>query len=568
VEATTGEHALRLAIEVTPAAIVVGAAPHGDVATLCHQLKAAPGTAAIPVIHTSSSGERRPSEPLKCPADVCLGSRVKQQTLVATLKSAVHPSVAARPGEEPSPRRHIAAETGTRRHVEAVEKLEELVAVSTGSPKFYVASQTERLHPGVTQGEHRDRDITSAAFAPAKARKTMLPNLTSAARILSSVLDSTVEGVIISDEAGMILASSKRTAEILGDIASNCSGREVALLDSPEIYGADGCTRVPDGFGRLVRLACSGCETRDIELFVRAKDPAGTWVLCDAVPLRRENGRVGGCLLTIRDISARKRAEDAVAATQRELEEKTGKLALSNEKLARSNRELQQFASVVGHDVKSPLSTISTLTTWLCEEYGDTMDSEARAYVACLQKAVQRIDTLVTAVQEYARLGSAQRRPSAQVDCSEALAWVMASLQPEIRASAAVVTFSPLPVVCMNGNDLEQVLHHLVLNAVRYGRPGVPPKVHVSAERTGKDWVFSVSDNGAGVDVKDPETLFEPLGRMHSSDSSGAGLGLAICRRIVELYGGRIWLKSILAEGSIFCFSIPVDPEGTEPPSP
>jgi PAS domain S-box-containing protein len=414
------------------------------------------------------------------------------------------------------------------------------------------------MHATATLPENRFRDIRSGSLASGKTRSAV-PNPANVEAILSSMLENTVEAMIISDAAGTILATSKSAAGIFGDIMNDCRGRAVALLDSCEVYSYDGQTPAVSPFARLARLARNGHETRNEEFFVRARDLEGFWVLCDAVPLPVAGSGGCGCLLTIRDITPRKRAEDALA-------ERATKLALSNEKLAKSIHELQQFTSVVAHDVKSPLSTVSTLTTWLWEEFGDRMDSEAQSYVACVQKAIQRMDTLVNAAHEYARLASAHKPTAAQAEAAETLAWVIASLEPEIRSRCGSVTSSPLPVVYMNCKDLEQVFHQLISNALRYGRPGVPPRIHVSATRAGTDWVFAVRDNGAGIDAKDSERLFEPLGRIYASDNSGAGLGLAICRRIMELHRGHIWLNSRVGEGSTFCFSIPAEPEGSEPP--
>jgi signal transduction histidine kinase len=535
--------------------------PHGNLATLCHQLKAAPDTAGIPVIHVSTTERQGSSGPVQCSADVCLSSEVKARTLVGTLKSVVLARAIAQDTESRA-RSAVAGQT-LNRYVDAVGKLDEMLAVSSGSTPLCLEPQLGHMRASALR-ENRYPDTRKGSLT--SGTSSVFPIPAHADAILSAVLENTSEAMFISDTAGMILATSKSTVAIFGDIVNDCKGRAVALLDSCDVYGSDGHTPAAGAFARLVRLACQGHDTRDLQMFVRSP-VNGFWVSCDAVPLPVAGSRACGCLLTIRDITPRKRADDVLAAGQRELEERTTKLTLSNEKLSRANRELQHFTSVVAHDVKSPLSTVSTLTTWLWEEFADRMDSEGRSYVACVQKAIQRMNRLVNAAHEYARLASSQKPPVAQADAAETLAWVMASLEPEIRATRGAVTSSPLPAVYMNGKDLEQVFQHLISNGLKYGRSDVPPRVHVAAARTGDEWVFSVTDNGAGIDAKDSERLFEPLGRIYTSDGSGAGLGLAICRKIIELHGGRIWLASTGRDGSTFCFSIPDEPDRIDPPA-
>ncbi|MGH9627085.1 MAG: sensor histidine kinase [Bryobacteraceae bacterium] len=231
-------------------------------------------------------------------------------------------------------------------------------------------------------------------------------------------------------------------------------------------------------------------------------------------------------------------------------------LEKANQRLERSNRDLLHFASVVAHELKSPLSTISAMSTWLCEEYESRLDSEAQEYLEFMNKAVCRMNMLVDAVFQYSKADAARQLAVEQVNAGEILRWALANLHSEIRASRAVITFDPLPEVQGGENELAQIFQNLVSNAIRYSKPGQTPRVQVTASESEQEWTFSIADNGIGIEPQHSERIFNLFERLNP-EGPGIGLGLSICRKVVEKHGGRIWVESKKNKGSTFRFTLP-----------
>ncbi|MGH9627520.1 MAG: sensor histidine kinase [Bryobacteraceae bacterium] len=198
--------------------------------------------------------------------------------------------------------------------------------------------------------------------------------------------------------------------------------------------------------------------------------------------------------------------------------------------MERSNREFRHFASVVAHDLKSPLGTIGTMSTWLIEEYGDRLDENAKEYLNYMGKAVQSMNTLVTATLQYSRVEDDLGELSEEVDSDEVLAWTLMTLSAEIKQRQAAVTSGRLPKLACREHTLVQLFQNLISNALRYGAPGSCPSIHVSAIRSATEWTFSVADNGIGIDPADTDRIFELFERVNK-DGEGMGIGLSICRK-------------------------------------
>lgn len=225
----------------------------------------------------------------------------------------------------------------------------------------------------------------------------------------------------------------------------------------------------------------------------------------------------------------------------------------SRQRLEQSNRDLHHFASVIAHDLKSPLSTISAMSTWLSEEYGSQLDSGAQEYLKFINDAVGRMNTLVDAVLQYSKAEA--QAPLEQVNSGEVLRWVLANLNSGIHLNNAVITFDALPEVKIGESELAEIFQNLVSNAIRYGKPGQIPEIHVTASQSAREWTFSITDNGIGIAPEHSERIFNVFERL-SPDGPGIGLGLSICRKIVEKLGGRIWVESELNQGSTFRFTV------------
>ena len=246
-----------------------------------------------------------------------------------------------------------------------------------------------------------------------------------------------------------------------------------------------------------------------------------------------------------KDITARKQAE---AARTRLLTE-----------VQRANEELQQFAYIVSHDLNEPLRTITNFLQLLTRRLPDTLDAEAAEYLAFVEEGAQRLRHLLADLLAYTRAGG-EGQEVAAVDGNALLARVLADLQLAIAESGATITQDPLPTVWGDATRLGRVMQNLIGNALKFRGP-TPPQVHVSAQREGKQWRFSVRDNGIGIDPAQAGRLFQVFQRLHTrKEYPGTGIGLAICKKIVEQHGGQIWVESELGKGATFFFTLPAAP--------
>jgi light-regulated signal transduction histidine kinase (bacteriophytochrome) len=231
---------------------------------------------------------------------------------------------------------------------------------------------------------------------------------------------------------------------------------------------------------------------------------------------------------------------------------------LANHRLSRSNDELQSFAYVAAHDLKSPLRTISAMTELLRRKLEGRLDDDGVQIAAHLQTSAEKMAMLISDLLDYSKAAAVSESASQSVDCSALLAVTVAGLESQIRATGAKVTWDRLPVVQAD-NRLSGVFQNLIENALKY-RNEEPPEIHVSAQRCGDEWVLSVRDNGIGFDMQYAERIFTPFQRLHGAEEyEGNGIGLAICKKTIERFGGTIRAESKLGVGSTFYFSLPAN---------
>ncbi|HZX31488.1 MAG TPA: ATP-binding protein [Rhodocyclaceae bacterium] len=303
-------------------------------------------------------------------------------------------------------------------------------------------------------------------------------------------------------------------------------------------------------------------ESYRSELRLLAADGSWRWILSQAVaPERDADGRALRLVGTHTDITERKEAEAEIRRLNTELEERvqqrTVQLKQSNEALMLSNMELQRFAHATAHDLQTPLRSIVGFSQLLRQELKPRLDERTDEWLELVIDNTRRLQTLIQELLDYSRL-DAQARPFEPVDLGEILGQVAATLAPAIGDSGAEVEGGPLPTVMADRGQMVLLLQNLVENGIKYNRSR-PPRVTVSAERQDGEWVIAVADNGIGIDPKYHERIFEIFRRLHSHQQiPGTGIGLAICQRIVERHGGRLWVESRPGEGSVFRFSLPV----------
>jgi signal transduction histidine kinase len=251
------------------------------------------------------------------------------------------------------------------------------------------------------------------------------------------------------------------------------------------------------------------------------------------------------------------------ARMRRERRRGQEQLRRSVEELARSNTELEQFAYVVSHDLQEPLRMVASYVQLLEERYKDQLDSNAREFIAYAVDGATRMKQMITDLLTYSRTGK-NGKAIVAVACEAALGQACADLRACITEAAAEISHGPLPTVPGDAAQFSHLFQNLIGNAIKF-RSQAPPRVHVSAEQSGEEWVFSVRDNGIGLDPQFADRIFMVFQRLHGhEDYPGTGIGLAIARKIVEHRGGRIWVESEPGKGATFRFTVPVRPPEAE----
>jgi PAS domain S-box-containing protein len=242
------------------------------------------------------------------------------------------------------------------------------------------------------------------------------------------------------------------------------------------------------------------------------------------------------------DVTERKQAKEALAEHGREL--------------ARSNAELEQFAYVASHDLQEPLRMVASYVQLLQRRYKGRLDADADEFIRFAVDGATRMQRLINDLLAYSQVGTTGKR-FAPTACDDVLDEVLANMATTIGEVGATVVREKLPTVPADRTQLVQLFQNLIGNAVKF-RSDEPPTVHVSACKRGTDWVFAVRDNGVGIDERHRERIFAIFQRLHGrAEYPGMGIGLALCRKIVERHKGRIWVESHVGKGSVFCFTIP-----------
>jgi light-regulated signal transduction histidine kinase (bacteriophytochrome) len=252
------------------------------------------------------------------------------------------------------------------------------------------------------------------------------------------------------------------------------------------------------------------------------------------------------------ELSEAKNQLEAKVSQLQAAEQQMGQQA---KELARSNAELEQFAYVASHDLQEPLRMVSSFTQLLAKRYKGRLDPDADEFINYAVDGATRMQQLIKELLAYCRVGT-ESQAFIPVDCEEVLARVLIDLRVAIEESRAEVTHGPLPTVPGNHLHLAQLFQNLISNAIKY-RAEAPPRIHVSATVEGGHWKLSVLDNGIGFGPEAADQIFLLFGRLHAADQHpGTGIGLAICKKIVELHGGRIWAESQPGQGTTFHFTL------------
>ncbi|HET9598561.1 MAG TPA: ATP-binding protein [Anaeromyxobacteraceae bacterium] len=241
------------------------------------------------------------------------------------------------------------------------------------------------------------------------------------------------------------------------------------------------------------------------------------------------------------------------AAAEQALREKT-------DALARSNAELEQFAYVASHDLQEPLRMVSSYMQLFEKRYAGQVDAQAQKYINYAVEGAKRMQALIGGLLEFSRVGRVDE-PFGVVDTGAALDHALLNLRSAVEESRAAVTRGPLPSVTGNASRLAQVFQNLVGNAIKFRKRDETPSIHVAAAPLARDWLFSVRDNGIGIDPQYLDRIFVIFQRLHTrAEYPGTGIGLSICKKVIERHGGRIWVESQPGAGATFQFTLPREP--------
>ena len=277
------------------------------------------------------------------------------------------------------------------------------------------------------------------------------------------------------------------------------------------------------------------------ELRLKRKEGSFIWVRLQSITADDIAHQTLRCRTTVSDISAEKRAEEALNESLRELE--------------RSNRELEQFAYIVSHDLKEPLRMITSYVQLLVKRYKHRLDKNADEYIEYVVDGTNHMNDLLNDLLEYSRVGRAGESFD-PVDLNLALSLALANLKRVIKKNNAEIFPENLPTVMASEIQMIQVFQNLIGNAIKF-RGEKDPRISVSAEPGNDEWIIRVRDDGIGIDKKYIDRIFQMFRRLHGRGTyPGTGIGLTICKKIVERHGGRIWAESEPGKGSMFCFTI------------
>ena len=277
------------------------------------------------------------------------------------------------------------------------------------------------------------------------------------------------------------------------------------------------------------------------DFFPRMGDE-GIWLYFTAAPIRDQTGTIIGAIETLEDISEQKNATEKLAQKAREL--------------ARSNRELEQFAYIASHDLQEPLRMIGSYLQLIERRYKGRLDSDADEFIAFAVDGAQRLKNMINGLLEFSRVQT-RGMPFQFISSEKILEDTLLNIKISIEETGAIITYDPLPVVMADPEQLIRVLQNLINNAIKF-KGTEPPRIHISAICDGNYWKFSVKDNGIGFEQEYQDQLFILFRRLLGSAYPGTGIGLAVCKRIIERHDGKIWAESQPGTGSTFYFTIPV----------
>jgi len=362
-----------------------------------------------------------------------------------------------------------------------------------------------------------------------------------ASSLLSAIVESSDDAIISKDLNGVITSWNKGAERLFGYTAGEAIGKSIAMLIPTERLGEE-----PEILARLRR----GERMEHFQTIRVRKDGSRMNISLTVSPVKDADGRIVGASKVARDITELVRQEEDLQA--------------ANAALQRANADLQQFADSASHDLQEPLRMVAAYSQLLQQRFGGQLGEIGDKYIGYAVEGAMRMESLLAALRTYTQLSLSEKEPREDVDAGAVLETALSNLKVAIQESGASITRTALPRIRMYEFQVEQLFQNLIGNAIRY-RGDEAPRISIAAERHGEEWQFSVQDNGIGIEPQFQEQIFGIFKRLHSkTEYPGTGMGLAICQRIVERAGGRIWVESQPGKGSTFYFTVPCRNAGSE----
>jgi two-component system CheB/CheR fusion protein len=355
---------------------------------------------------------------------------------------------------------------------------------------------------------------------------------------LRRMVNVEVVGVLITDDFGLITECNEAAAKMLGYSRDDIKSRNLTWLD---ITPPDDLPATRQQMAELIKFGRSELSEKE---YVR-QDGALSWMIFTAATLG-DGTSIRYCL----DVSDRKRAENQALEAERGLN-------IANHALVNANSDLKQFSYAVSHDMQEPLRMVTSYAQLLAREFRGKLDPRADQYIDFAVKGALQMEALLTDLREYWAVDEAKIEKLIPVDCNQAIQRAITYLESAIQESGAVISVDQLPTVRAEEYPVILLFQNLLGNGIKYRRRDTPLQIHVSAGRSADFWQFAITDNGIGIAADNLEVVFEPFKRLHGSRYPGTGLGLAMCRRVVARYRGKIWMESQLGEGSTVRFTLP-----------
>lgn len=364
-------------------------------------------------------------------------------------------------------------------------------------------------------------------------RKNMEDKLREREEFYHTIIESSNDMIWILDTEGNFLFFNKRTENITGYKLDDWKGKNFSLL----VIKKD-IPKITDIFHNTLNGQYNQYDTT-----IKSKSGKNIIVSVNTAPIYSKE-KIIGTMSFGRDITENKKAEKKIKKT--------------TEELSRSNKELEQFVYIASHDLQEPLRSISGFTELLSHRYKNKLDPDTDEFIDYIISGTKRMQQMINDLLALSQVGT-RGKEFKQTNVTDILNDVLKNLHSMIERNNAIIKIDEMPIISADSSQLTQLFQNLIDNAIKFHKKDIIPQVHISIKQEEDEWIFSIQDNGTGIYHKNFGKLFVAFQRLHSREEyPGTGIGLAVCKKIVERHGGKIWIESKLGEGSIFYFSIPI----------